>query len=111
MKKVITDATSQMAEILTPDETATAVALINELKAQIKDLESQVEALSDRVKKTMDNDGVDSMIIGDYSVKYTRFFSERFDSKAFKADDEITYLKYTKIMPSSRFTVNKKESA
>ena len=51
MKKVITDATSQMAEILTPDETATAVALINELKAQIKDLESQVEALSDRVKR------------------------------------------------------------
>ncbi len=57
------------------------------------------------VKAEMDTSGVSSMTVGGYTVKYTRYFSNRFDSKAFRAEHEALYDTYMKPVPMSRFTV------
>lgn len=82
--------------------------LIRKLKAEKAELEDQISALEDSVKAEMDSQGVSSMTVGAYSVKYTRFFRNHFDTSAFKADHNDLYEEYTTPVPSSRFTVNEK---
>lgn len=83
------------------------LSLICALKAEKAELEAQITALEDSVKAEMDTSGVSSMTVGGYTVKYTRYFSNRFDSKAFRAEHEALYDTYTKSVPMSRFTVTK----
>ncbi len=86
-------------------ELAVRLELICKLKEEKAELESQITALEDSVKSVMDANGVTSMEVGERKVVYTRYFSNRFDSKAFKADHEDLYVEYTKPVPSARFTV------
>ena len=88
---------------------ATKLALIHALREQKAELQEQITALEDSVKAEMDAHGVRSLTVGKCTAKYTRYFSERFDSKAFKADHEDLYVEYTKAVPASRFTVSVKE--
>ena len=82
--------------------------LIHALKEQKAEIEAQIEALSDSVKAEMDAHGVSSLTAGNFSAKYTRYFSQRFDSAAFKEEHEDMYIEYTKSVPSTRFTVSVK---
>ena len=88
---------------------ATKLELIHALREQKAELQEQIDALEDSVKAEMDAHGVSSLTVGKCTAKYTRYFSERFDSKAFKADHEDLYVEYTKAVPASRFTVSVKE--
>ena len=88
---------------------ATKLELIHALREQKAELVEQITALEDSVKAEMDAHGVSSLTVGKCTVKYTRYFSERFDSKAFKEDHEDMYVEYTKAVPASRFTVSMKE--
>ena len=90
-------------------EVAFKLELIHALKEQKAELEAQIDALSDSVKADMDAHGVTSLTAGNFSAKYTRYFSERFDSDAFKREHEDMYIDYTKSVPSSRFTVSVKK--
>lgn len=89
---------------------ATKLELLHALKEQKAELQEQIDALEDSVKAEMDAQGVSSLTVGKCTVKYTRYFSTRFDSKAFKADHAEMYEEYTKPVPASRFTVSIKES-
>ena len=86
-------------------ELAFRLDLICALKAQRAELDDQITALEDAVKSEMDTQGVSELKIGEREVKYTRYFCNRFDSKAFKAEHEDLYVEYTKPVPSTRFTV------
>ena len=57
------------------------IALIHELEAQKSELEAQIEALKDGVKAEMDAHRVSSMEVGGFSVHWTRYFQQRFDTK------------------------------
>ncbi len=80
--------------------------LIHALKEQRAELDDQIMALEDEVKGVMDERGVTSLEIGERKVKYTRYFRNMFDTKAFKADHTALYDEYTKTVPATRFTVN-----
>ena len=80
--------------------------LICALKEQRAELDDQITALEDSVKGVMDEHGLSSMEIGERKVKYTRYFRNSFDTKAFKADHVALYDEYTKPVPATRFTVN-----
>lgn len=80
--------------------------LIHALKEQRAELDDQIMALEDSVKSVMDEQGVTSLEIGERKVKYTRYFRNMFDTKAFKADHIALYDEYTKTVPATRFTVN-----
>lgn len=88
---------------------AVRLELIHALKEQKAEIQSQITALEDSLKAEMDAHGVSSLTVGRCTAKYTRYFSERFDSTAFKADHEELYVEYTKAVPASRFTVSMKE--
>ena len=88
---------------------ARKLELIHALREQKSELQEQIDALEDSVKAELDAHGVSSLTVGKCTVKYTRYFSERFDSKAFRADHEDMYVEYTKAVPASRFTVSMKE--
>ena len=85
---------------------ATKLELIHALKEQKAEIQAQITALEDNIKAEMDAHGVSSLTVGKCTAKYTRYFSERFDSTAFKADHEDLYVEYTKAIPASRFTVS-----
>ena len=80
--------------------------LICALKEQRSELDDQITALEECVKSEMDAEGVTSLEIGERKVKYTRYFRNTFDTKAFKADHVELYDEYTKSVPATRFTVN-----
>lgn len=79
--------------------------LICKLKEERAELDSQITALEDSVKNELDRQGVSDLEVGKRSVKYTRYFSNRFDNAAFKADHEDLYVTYSKPVPATRFTV------
>ena len=56
------------------------LALIRKLRNERAELEDQIAALEDSVKAEMDSQGVSSMTVGTYSVKYTRFFRNYFEN-------------------------------
>ena len=86
-------------------ELAFRLELIWKLKEQRSEIDDQITALEDSVKAELDKQGVSSLKVGEREVKYTRFFTSRFDSKAFRADHEDLYVEYSKTVPSARFTV------
>ena len=79
--------------------------LICALKDQRSELDDQITALEDSVKGAMDEQGLSSLEIGERKVKYTRYFRNTFDTKAFKAEHIALYDEYTKTVPATRFTV------
>ena len=80
--------------------------LICALKEQRSEIDDQITALEDSVKSAMDKQGLSSLEIGERKVKYTRYFRNTFDTKAFKAEHIALYDEYTKSVPATRFTVN-----
>ena len=78
---------------------------LKELKIAIKALESEASEIEHEIKNEMTSKGVDEYVIGIHTVRYKEVTSNRFDSKAFKADFEDIYKEYCKPSKSMRFTV------
>lgn len=78
------------------------IARIEELKAQEKALKEQREALEAEIQKTMGEE--EHIQTEKYKVNYTKVTSNRFDSKAFKADHKRLYAKYTYEQNTRRFS-------
>ena len=78
---------------------------IKELQVMQEELEAQLDALKDEIKAEMVKQGVEKMLVGTYKVSYTRYVTHRFDSTAFKADNQALYEQYSKAVPAQRFTI------
>ena len=72
------------------------------LKADLKELEKQVKDLEDFIKTELGD--AELLDTGRYTVKYTRYTSSRFDSKAFSAAHPRLAKEYTKATESRRFS-------
>lgn len=72
------------------------------LKADLKDLEKQVKDLEDFIKAELGD--AELLDTGRYTVKYTRYTSSRFDSKAFSAAHPRLAKEYTKATEARRFS-------
>lgn len=78
---------------------------LKELKTMIKAFESEAAELEHQLKNEMTSRQTDELTIGIHTIRYKEVTSNRFDSKAFKADFEDIYTEYCKPSKSMRFTV------
>lgn len=73
-----------------------------ELKAAAKDLDGRIKALEDFIKAEIGD--AETLDTGRYTVRYTRYTSSRFDSKAFSAAHPRLAREYTRETESRRFS-------
>ncbi len=83
---------------------ATAKNLM-EVRAMIKELEAEAEALTDKIKGVMVDRGEEVLSGDGWTAAWKNITSSRFDSKAFKADHADLYGQYTKPTTTCRFTL------
>lgn len=77
-----------------------------EVRAMIKELEAEAEALTDSLKAAMVERG-EEVIIGDgWSASWKNVASNRFDAKSFKADHNDLYTAYCKPTVTTRFVLS-----
>ena len=85
-------------------ELYTKVKELKELTAMKTEIEAEIEALKDAVKREMG--GEEMLIVGEFTVRNTTVTSSRFDTTAFKKAYTDLYLDYCREVVSCRFTVS-----
>lgn len=86
-------------------ELNTAVRSLMEVRAMIKELEAEAEALTDQIKGAMIDLGEETIAGDGWKASWKNVTSSRFDSKAFKADHADLYGLYSKPTTTTRFTI------
>lgn len=86
-------------------EMATTARTYREIQAEIKALEEQADALKQLMIKEMDTRGVDELAAGEYTIRWSLYESNRFDSSRMKKDHADLYAAYSKTATSTRFQV------
>lgn len=79
---------------------------IKALELEQEAIADELEALKDCLKAELVAQGTDCLIIGNHKIRYTNFTAKRFDTKAFKADNEELYLQYLKETAGKRFYIS-----
>lgn len=75
------------------------------VRSMIAELEAEAEALTDRVKAAMIDQGVEVLQGDGWKASWKNVSSNRFDSKRFKADHADLYSEYSKQTTTTRFCV------
>ena len=75
-----------------------------DIKAQIKELEEQQKALEEEIKAEFTADQ-EEIRTEKYLIRWTRYITSRFDSKALEKDLPDVYRKYKKETQSRRFSI------
>ena len=75
------------------------------VRAMIKELEAEAEALTDKLKGVMVEQGTETLQGDGWKASWTNVNGHRFDSKSFKADHADLYSKYSKATVTTRFTL------
>lgn len=78
---------------------------IKELEQQKKQTEETISALKDEIKVFMDKNKTSELSVDIFTVHWTESTSERFDSKAFKKDNEELYAEYLRPSTTKRFSI------
>lgn len=77
---------------------------IAEYRRIIDDAEAELEALKRTAIERMESRGIDELKSDEHKATYRIVVSNRFDSKAFKADHADLYELYKKSSSTKRFT-------
>jgi len=75
------------------------------LEGQQKELERQIEELKADIKADMKRKGLEELRAVEHIVRFTTVITNRFDSKAFKAEHSRLYDQYMKQLTSKRFSI------
>ena len=86
-------------------EFAAKIRAIKELEQQKKQTEESIDELKDEIKAYMDKNKTSELAVGVFTVHWSETTSERFDSKAFKKDNEELYTEYLKTTTTKRFSI------
>lgn len=76
---------------------------LQELKRMKEELEAEITAIEDEIKKTMGDEEI--LLAGAYKVTWKPVTSSRFDSTAFKKDHADLAAAYMKTSTTRRFLV------
>ena len=76
------------------------------VRAMIKELEAEAEALTDKLKSHMVEQGTETLTGDGWKASWKNVNSQRFDSKSFKADHADLYSQYSKTTVSTRFVLS-----
>lgn len=74
------------------------------MKMMRAELDKEIEEQENAIKALMDKTCVNELIGTEHKATWKEVVSNRFDSKAFKADHADLYAKYQKSSTSMRFT-------
>lgn len=81
------------------------VKKIQELKAQIKELDKLIELAENEIKEDMTVKEVDEIETDNYTIRWKVIVSNRFDSASLKRDMPEVYSEFLKTSESKRFTI------
>lgn len=77
-----------------------------ELRAMIREMEAEAEALTDQIKAAMVDAGTESLEGDGWHASWKNVESRRFDSKSFKAQHGDLYEAFTKATTTTRFLIS-----
>lgn len=75
------------------------------VRAMIAELEAEAEALTDKIKSAMLDQGKEVLTGDGWKASWKNVTSSRFDSKAFKAAHSDLYSEYSKTVTTCRFLI------
>lgn len=75
------------------------------VKAMIAELEAEAEALTDKIKGAMVDQGKEVLSGDGWKASWKNVTSSRFDSKAFKAEHADLYSAFSKPVTTCRFLI------
>lgn len=78
---------------------------IKELEQQKKQTEETISDLKDEIKAYMEKNKTTELAVDVFTVHWTETTSERFDSKAFRKDNEELYAEYLRETTTKRFSI------
>lgn len=87
------------------DINTTAKSLID-VRAMIAELEAEAEALTDKLKAAMVEQGTEALQGDGWKATWKNVNGSRFDSKSFKADHADLYSQYSKTTTTTRFVLS-----
>ena len=76
------------------------------VRAMIAELEAEAEALTDKIKAVMVERGEEILTGDGWKASWKNVNSQRFDSKAFKADHADLYSQYSKATTTTCFILS-----
>ncbi len=76
------------------------------VRAMIAELEAEAEALTDKIKGAMVEQGAEVLQGDGWKASWKNVVSSRFDSKRFKADHSDLYGQYSRPTTSTRFVLS-----
>ena len=76
------------------------------VRAMIRELEAEAEALTDKLKAAMVERSTETLEGDGWRATWKNVQSQRFDSKAFKADYADLYGQYSKATTTTRFLIS-----
>lgn len=86
-------------------EFAAKIRQIKELEQQKKQTEETISDLKDEIKDFMDKNKTTELAVDVFTVHWSETTSERFDSKAFRKDNEELYAEYLRETTTKRFSI------
>ena len=88
------------------NELNTTARSLLDVRAMIAELEAEAEALTDKLKGAMIERGEETLQGDGWKASWKNVTSNRFDSKAFRADHADLYGQYSKATVTTRFIFN-----
>ncbi len=79
---------------------------IMSVRQMIEELQAQAEALTDKLKAAMVDQGTEVLQGDGWKATWKNVNSSRFDSKSFKADHADLYSQYSRTTTSTRFVLS-----
>lgn len=77
-----------------------------EVRAMIRELEAEAEALTDQIKAAMVERGTEALEGDGWKASWKNVESRRFDSRSFKHDHSDLYDQYSRETTTTRFLIS-----
>ena len=90
---------------MSKNELITKIEALKEWELIIAEAQAEVEAIKDSIKAEMLECGTEEMKAGAYTIRWTSYLSNRFDSSSFKEEHSELYNKFTKQITGRRFSI------
>ena len=87
------------------NELTIKVRELKELQRMAEELQEEITALQDDIKKEMETRGTEELIIDVFKVKWTTVISNRFDTTSIKKTHNELYQQYIKQTKTRRFSI------
>ena len=88
------------------NELNTTAQNLMSVRAMIEELQAEAEALTDRLKAAMVEQGTEALQGDGWKATWKNVNSQRFDSKSFKADHADLYSQYSRQTTTTRFVLS-----